>query len=199
MTNPLSVPRLSLGVTLHLALRVPCGDSMRTTSTTASGRVSWVGYTTPTAGIGPADLQWRLEMTKLNITSYKDLVAAKTAIINYHKGDEYEYIRESMARDACFTSHNSMMWKTGQMADIKAELVEWRKDNTGAEVIDVKIARKMKLYRSMEPELAELEERHQADREVYKAITGDEWKPRGKRDHSSDKLGELHELDAMLG
>lgn len=138
-------------------------------------------------------------MTKLNITSYKDLIAAKTAIINYHKGDDNEYVRKSIAQDACFTSHNSMTWKSGQMADIKAELETWRKENTGAEVIDVKIARKMKLYRSMEPEHAELEERHKADREVYKAITGEEWKPSGKRDYSSDKLGDLHELDAMLG
>lgn len=198
MTNPLSVPRLSLDVTLHLALRVPCGDSMRTTSTTAGSRVSWAGYTTPTAGIGPADLQWRLEMTKLNITSYKDLVAAKAAIINYHNGDENEYLRTRMAADACFTSHNSMTWKQGQMADVKAELHSWRTENAGSEVVDTKIANKVKLYRSMEQELAELEDRHKADCEVHKTITGEAWKPRPKRTHKSDGLGELQELDALL-
>lgn len=137
-------------------------------------------------------------MTKLNITSYKDLIAAKTAIINYHKGDQNAYTREAIARDACFTSHNSMQWKALQMAEALGEIRKWREDNPDAEVIDVAISKKKRLYDSMEQEHAELEERHKADREVHKAIVGKEWKPQGKRDHSSDKLGELHEIDKML-
>lgn len=137
-------------------------------------------------------------MAQPKISTYKDLVNAKLAIIEFHKGTDNEYLRNSIARDACFTSHNSMTWKQGQMADTKAEVAQWRSENAGAEVIDVNIAKKVKLYQAMELELTELEERHKADCEVYKSVTGEAWKPRPKRTHKSDGLGELQELDAML-
>jgi len=138
-------------------------------------------------------------MTKQNITSYKDLVQAKVAIINFHKGDENEYLRISIARDACYTSFNSIEWKSDQMSEIKNEIAAWRRENPDAEVIDIKIAKKRSLYNKMEEELLELQERHRADCEVYTEITqGEVWSRKPKRTHASDGLGEIAAIDKLL-
>lgn len=138
-------------------------------------------------------------MTKQNITSYKDLVKAKVAIINFHKGDENEYLRISIARDACYTSFNSIEWKSDQMSEIKNEVAAWRRENPDAEVIDIKIAKKLSLYNKMEEELFELQERHSADCEVYTEITqGETWSHKPKRTHVSDGLGEIAAIDKLL-
>lgn len=138
-------------------------------------------------------------MTKQNITSYSDLVEAKVAIINFHKGDENEYLRISIARDACYTSFNSIEWKSDQMSEIKNEVAAWRRENPDAEVISVKVANKLSLYNKMEDELIELQERHRADCEVYTEITqGEVWTRKPKRTHKSDGLGELAAIDKLL-
>jgi len=127
-------------------------------------------------------------MTKKQSTSLSPLAELKMAVITYHKGNEYVYMRSQIARDACYTSHNSLTYKRGQMADIKAEIVGLH-EASGSEVVDVKIERKVMIYQGMEAELEELTERHNADLEVYKAVTGDNWTPRPKRTHKSDGLG----------
>lgn len=138
-------------------------------------------------------------MTKQNITSYNDLVKAKVAIINFHKGDENEYLRISIARDACYTSFNSIEWKSDQMSEIKNEVAAWRRENPEAEVISIKVANKLSLYNKMEDELIELQERHRADCEVYTEITqGEIWTRKPKRTHKSDGLGELAAIDKLL-
>lgn len=127
-----------------------------------------------------------------------NLVDLKLAVINYHKGDEFEYLRKQCATDACYTSFNSMQWKQKQMADLKAEIVELH-TASGTEVVDVKIERKVMLYQSMECELDELSYRHDADKEVYTIITqGETWMPRPKRTHKSDGLGISAELKRIL-
>ncbi len=134
-------------------------------------------------------------MTKKN--NAPTLQELKLAVINYHKGDENEYLRSSIARDACFTSFNSMEWKNGQMSDIKSELAELSED--GSEVVDIKVGRKIALYQRMEDELAELIERHDTDCNVYTEITqGEIWTPRPKRTYSSDGLGDQAELARIL-
>lgn len=138
-------------------------------------------------------------MTKQNITSYEDLVKAKLAIINFHKGDSNEYLRVSIARDACYTSFNSIEWKSDQMSEIKNEVAIWRRENPDAEVIDVKISGKLSLYNKMEDELIELQERHRADCEVYTAVTqGEVWQRKPKRTYKSDGLGEIAAIDKLL-
>jgi|TARA_R100000479_G_scaffold47117_1_gene21750 hypothetical protein len=137
-------------------------------------------------------------MTKQQITSHKDLVKAKVAVINYHEGTENEYIRFQCAKDACYTSFNSIQWKHEQMSEIKNELQVARAENKDSEVVSVKVSSKTILYRKMEAELVSLEERHKADLEVHKIITGDAWQYRPKRTHKSDGLGDWSEVDAIL-
>jgi hypothetical protein len=138
-------------------------------------------------------------MKKQNITSYDDLVLAKVAIINFHKGDVNEYLRMSIARDACYTSFNSIEWKSSQMSDIKNEVAQWRRENPDAEVIDVKIGAKLALYNMMEDELIELQDRHNADCEVYTIITqGEVWQRKPKRTYKSDGLAEIAAIDKLL-
>ena len=138
-------------------------------------------------------------MTKYNITSNDDLVKSKVAIINFHKGDENEYLRISIARDACYTSFNSIEWKSEQMSQIKNDVAVWRRENPDAEVISVQISNKLSLYNKMENELIELQVRHDADKEVYTEITqGEVWSPKPKRTYKSDGLGELAAIDKLL-
>lgn len=132
------------------------------------------------------------------ITSYNELVAAKIAIINYHKGDEFEYTRQSIARDACYTSFNSIEWKSEQMSKLRNELAILYAE-AGQEVVDVNIGRKVTMYQKMEEELAELLERHKADCEAFHAITGETWTRKPKRTHKSDGLGDKAELERILG
>lgn len=128
------------------------------------------------------------------MTTKTNLVALKLAVINFH--DCNEYLKKSMARDACFTSYNSMMWKrTGQdqMMDTAAEIKSLLPQR-GQEITDVKLERLLNRYELMETELAILEERHNADKAVYSEIAGEEWSHKPKRTHVSDG----HGLDSRL-
>ena len=85
------------------------------------------------------------------------------------------------------------------MSQIKNEIAAWRRENPDAEVIDVKIANKLRIYHKQEDELNRLQERYDADCEVYKTVTqGETYKPRPKRTHTSDGLGELKAIDTLL-
>ena len=67
------------------------------------------------------------------------------------------------AADACFTSHNSMTWKQAQMADVKGRVAFYGAPRTQVPKWSIQsIASKVKLNRSMEQELAELEDRQQS-------------------------------------
>jgi Holliday junction resolvase RusA-like endonuclease len=41
----------------------------------------------------------------------KKLIALKLEVIQFHTGTENEYIRNSMAHDACYTANNSVKYK----------------------------------------------------------------------------------------
>jgi len=136
-------------------------------------------------------------MTKQSPTP--TLFDMKLAVVNFHKGDHNEYLRISIARDACYTSFNSIEWKSEQMSVTKNELASLS-ENAGQEVIDINIGKKISLYRKMEDELEELQERHAADLEVYTEVTqGEVWTRKPKRTHTSDGLGDAAELQRILG
>jgi len=115
------------------------------------------------------------------------LVELKLAVIDYHP-KEMEYLKNGIARDACYTSFNSLTYKQGQMADVAAEIKDLLPER-GSEIVDVKLARLVDRHEAMEIEHQELVERHAADLEVYKTVVGEEWTPRPKRTHKSTGLG----------
>ena len=134
------------------------------------------------------------------MTTKNDLVALKLAIIKYHNANGY--LEGAMARDACFTSFNSLNWKKtgdGQMGDIAAEIKDLLPQR-GQEITDVKLERLLSRYEQMEAELSILEERHAADKAVYKAIADEhgltprEWTASPKRTHVSSG----HGIDSRL-
>lgn len=128
-------------------------------------------------------------MTKQTNTSINKLIELKLKVIKYHEANEYT--EASIARDACYTSFNSIQYKkTGpnQMADVAAE-IKGLIPERGSEIADVKLARLLDRHERMEEELAILEERHEADKAVFKQITGEDWTARPKRTHKSTGLG----------
>ena len=128
-------------------------------------------------------------MTKTTNTSLEALIELKLQVIKFHEANEYT--ETSIARDACYTSFNSMQFKStgnGQMADIAAE-IKGLMPERGQEIADVKIERLLTRYEQMEVELEILTDRHKADKAVYKAITGEEWSARPKRTYKSNGLG----------
>ena len=126
------------------------------------------------------------------------LTDLKLAVVNFHKGDANEYLRGQIARDACYTSNNSINWKLQQMSDVKADLASLMPEE-GAEVVDINITKKVEIYGSMKLELDELQDRHNADLEVYKIITGDVWTSRPKSTRPANAQGVLEAAKAILG
>jgi hypothetical protein len=127
-----------------------------------------------------------LEMTKNTKTSSTNLVDLKLAVIKFHNANVYT--ETNIARDACFTSHNSLDFKAKQMADVAAE-IKGLMPERGSEVADVRIEKLLTSYDSMEMELYDLSIRHEADLEVYRQITGETWSARPRRTHQSSGLG----------
>ena len=123
------------------------------------------------------------------MTINKELVALKLAVIKYHNSNAY--LETSMARDACFVSFNSMQWKKtgqGQMLDTTAEIKELLPQR-GQDTADTKLERLLDKYEQMETELNILEERHIADKAVYREITGEDWTAKPKRTYTSEGMG----------
>jgi len=105
-----------------------------------------------------------------------ELVQLKLQVINYHSGENTDYLQKSIARDACYTSHNSVLYKRKQIADETVEMETAMKEDR--ELKANSISRKID---RMEGELAHLIDRHQADRDVYCIMhDGIEWSPQGK-------------------
>ena len=104
------------------------------------------------------------------------LIELKLAVIQYHNDENMDYLMKGIARDACYTSYNSLVYKKKQMADTIADFetaVVENKD-TRADAI----ARRLD---NMNVELENLIERHDADKAVYEIITdGEEWSPQTK-------------------
>ena len=126
-----------------------------------------------------------------------DLLELKLAVVMHHKGEQNEYLRQSIARDACYSSNNSIQYKCQQMSDLKADIAELR-PSSGTEVVDVKLAKKVDIYHRMSDELAELTERFETDKAVYKKVTDEDWKPYTKSS-TKDVSQVLNAVDDILG
>jgi len=135
-------------------------------------------------------------MKKTNSVN-KDLFQLKLAVVMHHKGEHNEYLRQSIARDACYSSNNSIQYKTQQMSDLRLEIVSLAPAE-GTEIVDVKLAKKVDIFQRMNDELLELTERFDADKAVYKAVTDEEWKPY-KKSSSKDVSQVLNAVNDILG
>ena len=132
-----------------------------------------------------------------------DLFTLKMAVACYHSG---EYNRINKARDACYTSNNSIEYKHGLMLDVKADMASLRQQLEMQEevagqgtVIGVKLSKKLDIFKSMEEELKELEDTHKNDRAVYKKFTGETWNPPRKScSGKSASQSELEQIDKIL-
>lgn len=125
-------------------------------------------------------------MTKATKTPSTNLVDLKLAVIKFHNANIYT--ETALARDACFTSHNSIAYKGEQMSDVAAEIKELMPQK-GQDVVDSKLDKLLNRYDSMELELYDLNIRHEADLEVYRLITGEVWSARPRRTYKSSGLG----------
>ena len=137
-----------------------------------------------------------MSKTTKSTPSIPTLADLKMAVINFHKGDDNEYLRQSIARDSCYTSHNSLNWKLEQMSKVKEEIAVLMPDE-GNEVTDVSLMRKVEIYHSMQDELVSLQLRHDADLECFKQITGEIWYPRPKK--KADTNATFKAAKAILG
>ena len=127
----------------------------------------------------------------------KKLVQLKLDVINTHEGDQNTYLRSSMAGDACYSSDNGINYKLTQMDKIKKELITLRPAE-GSEVIDVTLAKKVDIFQRMEMELVELQERHDADCEVFFILNEVKWKPY-KKSNLKDISNTINAIDKILG
>jgi len=110
-------------------------------------------------------------------TGTSKLVELKLAVIKYHQIDGNDYLMQNIARDACYTSHNGLIYKKKQMADALSDF-----ETAIAEGRDAPQMRIMNLIERMEIELEHMEERHHADLAAYTIITdGLEWSPTPKK------------------
>lgn len=104
------------------------------------------------------------------------LIELKLAVIKYHNEDNMDYLMKGIARDACYTSYNSLQYKRKQMADTIADF-----ETAVVENKDTKADAIARRLDSMNIELEHLIERHDADRAVYEIIAdGEEWSPQTK-------------------
>jgi hypothetical protein len=110
-------------------------------------------------------------------TGTSKLVELKLAVIKYHQIDGNDYLIQNIARDACYTSHNGLVYKKKQMADAMADY-----ETKVEEGRDAPLMRISNLIDRMEIELDHMEERHHADLAAYTIITdGLEWSPTPKK------------------
>lgn len=119
-----------------------------------------------------------------------------------------DYSKGNKAADLCYSAHNSIEYKEGQMVKLKAEMQELRKAGDGQdaneanedsnEIIDVTLSRKYNLYQSMATELIEFKAHLDAAQVAHKKHKGTEWKPRPKNFAKDNKLVEASAIDALL-
>ena len=83
------------------------------------------------------------------------------------------------------------------MAEKRAELASLRPAE-GSEVIDIKLAKGIDVYNRMSDEMLELQERFDADKDVYKRFTGEVWKP-WKKTTQKAVSAVITSLDKILG
>jgi hypothetical protein len=108
------------------------------------------------------------------------LVELKLAVLNHFQSTQdvvpNEQFIAGIARDECYTSHNSLNYKKKQMADKLADY-----ETAVEEGKDIRADAIARLLDNMEVELTLLDERHQADLSVYEQVTGTHWEPMAKK------------------
>ena len=123
------------------------------------------------------------------------LIELKLKTIQYHSGDNLDYLQKNIARDACYTSHNSVAYKKKQIADACADFESAISEDRSmrAEALCTRIEK-------MQEELEHLDERHEADLAVYMIIhDGDEWTPeRRQRKVSADLAKKVANIKKMV-
>lgn len=122
------------------------------------------------------------------------LIALKMAVIEYHSGEGMDYLQKGIARDACYTSLNSLQYKKKQMADAITDY-----ETAILEGRDTPQMRILALIERMEVELEHLEERHEADKAVFHIVTdGEEWTAQPKKRAPALKASKLDALKARV-
>lgn len=119
-----------------------------------------------------------------------------------------DYSKGNKAADLCYSAHNSIEYKDGQMSKLKAEMQELRRQGDGAdandgdsdsnEIINVTLSRKYHLYQSMATELVEFKAHLDAAQVAHKKYKGTKWMPRPKNFVPENKLVEASDIDALL-
>jgi hypothetical protein len=105
------------------------------------------------------------------------LAQLKFEVINFHTTDKpsadgpivNDKFLIGLGRDACYTSNNSLTFKKKQLADSLAEY-----DIAVEEANSYAMERTERWINTLMPELDELQTRHDADCEVFAALTGGE-------------------------
>lgn len=116
-------------------------------------------------------------MTKKTLTT-SDIIDQKISHIKYFEAEGlHPALFIGIARDACYTAHNSLGFKKKQLADILAEY-----DRHMAEKDDNAAERAERFAARLYAELEVLEERLDIEKAVYFTLTGgEEWTPTQKR------------------
>ena len=108
------------------------------------------------------------------------LVELKLAVLNYWQSTQdvvpNEQFIESIARDECYTSHNSLNYKKRQLADKLADYETAKEEGR-----DTARSAIQRLIDAIEIELDLLHERHEADLSVFEQVTGRQWEPMAKK------------------
>jgi len=104
----------------------------------------------------------------------------KLAVIQYHDNGDNQFLMTGIARDACFTSHNSLVYKRKLIADTICEYDQAVKDDNARAIM-----RLDKMLMSMDAELEHLIQRHEADLQVLLAVSGEAWTAGKKADKRS--------------
>ena len=137
-----------------------------------------------------------------NQATLKTMVANRLAILNDHKGEENKFLREKMARDACFTSHRALEWKADQYSITSSEIVTLKKAQEN-EVTTTQIQSKERLLTLIASQIGAYQANHKADLEVYKKVVDKKgWYKAGKKniptqDNNIQKLVKVSKANLM--
>tara|TARA_B100001093_G_scaffold505772_1_gene563634 strand:+ start:1211 stop:1744 length:534 start_codon:yes stop_codon:yes gene_type:complete len=147
----------------------------------ANNNLSWTGFLCCLVKVCVEDgpRKYNLEntiMTKKTLT----LVERKLAVLDWFNGLQdvapNERFIESIAKDECYTSKNSLDYKKRMLADRLADY-----EDAAEQKQHIKMDALQKLIDNVEDELALLETRHEADLSVYEQVTGKSWEPAPKK------------------
>jgi len=138
-------------------------------------------------------------------TAQPTLTDMKLAVIKYHTHSNdnpdnkvggrviNEKFLIGLANDSCFTSNNGLKWKRNQISDALGDYDQAKNDKN---TYDMK--RSENWLARLKPELEELIVRHDADKEVFKHLTGGEtWMPQRPKDQPQITSINTAEIDAI--